>query len=168
MTLTIYDAAIPVLKRGLTNLSAILAKAEASAEARKIDPAVFLASRLAPDMFPLSRQVQLVSDGAKGGAARLAGVEAPSFPDTETTFAELQERIAKTIAYLDSFRTEQFAGAEGREIVFKTPNGDFNFTGQSFLLTFVLPNSFFHVTTAYNILRHNGVDLGKFDYLGRP
>jgi len=168
MTLTIYDAAIPVLKRGLTNLSAILAKAEASAEARKIDPAVFLASRLAPDMFPLSRQVQLVSDGAKGGAARLAGVEAPSFPDTETTFAELQERIAKTIAYLDSFRTEQFAGAESRDILFKTPNGDFSFTGHNFLLTFVLPNVYFHIVTAYNLLRHNGVDIGKFDYLGRP
>jgi len=168
MTLSIYDASIPVLMRGLTNLSAILTKAEASAEARKIDPAVLLASRLAPDMFPLSRQVQIVSDGAKGGAARLAGVEAPSFPDTETTFAELQERITKTVAYLDSLKAEQFDGAESREIVLKTPNGDFSFTGRSFLLTFVLPNSFFHVTTAYNILRHNGVDLGKFDYLGRP
>lgn len=168
MTLSIYDASVPVLKRGLTNLSAILSKAEASAEARKIDPAVLLAARLAPDMAPLTRQVQIASDGAKGGAARLAGVEAPSYPDTETTFAELHARIAKTIAYLDTFKAEQFDGAEGREIVLKTPNGEFTFTGQSFLLTFVLPNSFFHVTTAYNILRHNGVDLGKFDYLGRP
>ena len=168
MTLSIYDASIPVLKRGLTNLAALLHKAEASAQARKIDPAVFITARLAPDMHPLSRQVQIASDGAKGGAARLAGVEAPSFPDTEATFAELHTRIAKTIAYLDGFTADQFAGAETRDIVLKTPNGDFTFTGQSFLLTVMLPNVFFHITTAYNILRHNGVELGKFDFLGRP
>ena len=168
MTLSTYDASIPVLKRGLTNLAALLHKAEASATARKIDPSVFLTARLAPDMHPLARQVQIVSDTSKGGAARLTGGEAPSFPDTEATFAELQTRIAKTIAYLDGFTADQFAGVEAREIVLKTPNGDFAFTGQSFLLTFMLPNFFFHVTTAYNILRHNGVELGKFDFLGRP
>ena len=168
MPLSIYDASIPVLKRGLTNLAALLTKAEASAEARKIDPAVFIAARLAPDMHPLARQVQIASDSAKGGAARLTQTDAPSFPDTETTFAELQTRIAKTIAYLDTLTADQFAGAEARTVVFKTPNGDFTFTGQSFLLTFMLPNFFFHVTTAYNILRHNGVELGKFDFLGRP
>ena len=168
MTLSIYDASIPVLKRGLTNLAALLHKAEASATARKIDPAVFISARLAPDMHPLTRQVQIASDSAKGGAARLTGSESPSFPDTEATFAELQTRIAKTIAYLDGFTADQFAGAETRDIVLKTPNGDFTFTGQSFLLTFMLPNVFFHITTAYNILRHNGVELGKFDFLGRP
>ena len=168
MPLSLYDASIPVLKRGLTNLATLLTKAEASAVARKIDPSVFLTARLAPDMHPLARQVQIVSDGAKGGAARLTGGESPSFPDTEASFAELQTRIAKTIAYLDGFTVDQFAGAETREIVLKTPNGDFSFTGQSFLLTFMLPNFFFHITTAYNILRHNGVELGKIDYLGRP
>lgn len=168
MTFSIYDASLPVLKRGLTNLAGLLTKAEASAAARKIDPAVLLAARLAPDMHPLTRQVQIASDSAKGAAARLTGTEAPSFPDTETTFAELHARIDKTIAYLDSFSPAQLDGAETREIVLKTPNGDFAFTGQSFLLTFALPNFFFHITIAHAILRHNGVDIGKFDYLGRP
>lgn len=166
MTLSIYDISVPVLKRGLTNLSAHLKKAEASAEDRKIDPSVFLAARLAPDMHPLSRQVQIASDGAKGGVARLTATDAPSFPDTETTFAELHERIAKTVAYLDTLKPEQFDGAQTREIVLKTPMGDFPFTGQSFALTFMLPNFFFHLTTAYNILRHNGVSIGKMDFIG--
>ena len=166
MPLSIYDISVPVLKRGLTNLSAHLKKAEASAEARGFDAAVLLSARLAPDMHPLSRQVQIASDGAKGGVARLTGTDAPSFPDTETTFAELHERIAKTIAYLDTLTPAQFDGAETREIVLKTPMGDFPFTGHSFALTFMLPNLFFHLTTAYNILRHNGVAIGKMDFIG--
>ena len=166
MTLSMYDISVPVLKRGLTNLSAQLKKAEVSAEARKIDPSIFVTARLAPDMHPLARQVQIASDGAKGGVARLTDSEAPSFPDTETTFAELHDRIAKTIAYLDTLKAEQFDDAQTREIVLKTPGGDFPFTGQSFALTFMLPNFFFHLATAYAILRHNGVEIGKRDFIG--
>jgi uncharacterized protein len=166
MSLSMYDVSVPVLVRGLTNLSANLEKGAASGEARKIEPAVLIGSRLAPDMHPLSRQVQIASDSAKGAGARLTGTDAPSFPDTETTFPELQARIKKTIDYLQSLKREQFEGAETRDIVMKFPNGEMTFSGQDFLFSFALPNFFFHLTTAYAILRHNGVELGKMDFLG--
>lgn len=166
MSLSMYQASVPVFVRMLENLAAILKKAEAHAEARKIDPAVLITDRLAPDMFPLARQVQIATDGAKGGVARLAGVEPPSYADTETTFAELQERIAKTIAFLKSMPAEQIDGSEERTITLKLRGADVNFQGQSYLLNFVLPNFYFHLMTAYLILRHDGVELGKMDYLG--
>ena len=166
MPLSMYQAAIPPLLRGLANLSAILDKAMLNAESRHVDAAVLLQARLAPDMFPLIRQVQIAADTAKGCGARLAGVEVPSYPDTETSVAELQQRIAKTVLFLQGLPAAQFDGSEGRDIVLKFPKQTLNFTGQDYLQFFVLPNFYFHLTTAYDILRHNGVPLGKADYLG--
>lgn len=166
MALTMYAASVPTLIRGLGNLSGLLGKGLASAEAREIDPAVLIAARLAPDMHPLSRQVQIASDSAKGAAARLAGAEVPSFPDTETTFAQLQARVSRTIDYLQTLKAEQFEGAEARTITLPSPGGEMKFSGQDFLFGFALPNFFFHVTIAHAILRHNGVPIGKMDYLG--
>ena len=166
MSLSMYDASVPVLIRGLGNLSALLEKGLASAEARKIDPAVLVSARLAADMQPLKNQVQIASDSAKGAASRLAGVDNPSWPDTETTFPELQARIKQTIDYLQTFKPEQFEGSETKTVTLPSPGGDMKFTGQEFLFGFVLPNFFFHVTTAHAILRHNGVQIGKMDYLG--
>ena len=168
MSLSMYEASIPVFIRSLNNLSAILDKAVASAEARKIDPSVLIQARLAPDMHPLPRQIQIATDGAKGCAARLAGVEVPSFPDTETTFPELKARLAKTVDFLQSITESQVDGSEERPVTLKFPGNELTFTGKSFLFGFALPNLFFHVTAAYAILRHNGVDVGKMDYLGRP
>jgi uncharacterized protein len=166
MTLSMYEASIPVLDRGLANLAAVLKKGLAFAEERKIDPAVLIAARLAPDMRPLSSQIQIASDAAKGAAARLAGVAVPSFADTETTFAELEERIAKTRAFLKTVGPAQIDGSEQRSIALKFGPREVTFTGQDYLFGFVLPNFYFHVTTAYDILRHNGAPLGKMDYLG--
>lgn len=168
MSLSMYQASIPVLTRALKNLDAILAKGAAHAEARKIDPAVLIGSRLYPDMFALARQVQIASDTAKGCAARLAGVEAPKYEDNEATFAELSARIGKTVDYLATFQAAQIDGSEHKEIVLKLgKDRSVTFDGQSYLLGFVLPNVFFHVTTAYDILRHCGVEVGKMDYLGK-
>lgn len=167
MTLSMYQASVPVLARGLENLAAILAKAAAHAEAKKIDPAIFLNARLAPDMFPLSRQIQIASDAAKACVARLAGIEVPGYPDTESTFPELQARIAKTIAFVKSATAAQIDGSEARTVTLKMRGEEVTFRGQDYLLNLALPNFYFHVTTAYDILRHNGVDLGKSDYLGR-
>lgn len=166
MSLSMYQASLPVFIRMLTNLSAILDKAEAYATTKKIDPAVLISSRLAPDMFPLSRQIQIATDGVKGCAARLAGVEIPSFADTESTFAELQARIKKTVDFLKTFKPEQIDGTEEKPIHLKVGGRELDFTGQVYLLHFVLPNLFFHTATAYGILRHNGLDIGKVDYLG--
>lgn len=166
MPLSTYDAAVPPAQRALNNLSAILRKAEQFAEARKIDPSVLLQARLAPDMFPLVRQVQVVCDSAKSGAGRLAGVEIPSDPDTEVSFAELQARIAKTAEFLSTLNAGQFEGAEDRIITLPVPGSEMKLPGRFFLFGFVLPNLYFHMTTAYAILRHNGVELGKMDYLG--
>jgi uncharacterized protein len=166
MRASMYSLSIPVFRRTLTNLSAILDKAAAHAEARKIDPAALLGARLFPDMLAFTRQVQLSSDFAKGTAARLAGEAPPKFDDVEVSFAELKERIARTIAFLDGFKPEQLDGSEQREIELKTPDRTLRFAGLDFLAHWALPNFFFHVTTAYNILRHNGVELGKKDYLG--
>jgi uncharacterized protein len=165
MTLSMYQALVPGLQRALNALDAILGKALAYAEERKIDPAVLVAARLAPDMHPLSRQVQLLSDTAKGACARLAGLPVPSFDDTETTIPELKARIAKTRDFMATVRPEQIDGSEGRDITLKAGAQELHFTGQDYLVFFVLPNFYFHVTTAYAILRHNGVPVGKLDYL---
>jgi hypothetical protein len=166
MSISMYQASLPVLVRGMTNLQVILGKAEAHAAEKQIDPSVLTHARLAPDMLPLMRQVYIVSDTAKGCAARLAGVEAPKFEDVELTFEELDARLQKTIDYLKEFNAQQIDGSEERPITLKMRNGPVEFTGLSYLLGFVLPNFYFHVTTAYDILRHNGVELGKLDYLG--
>lgn len=163
-----YQASVPVLVRALTNLRQILAKAETHAEGKKIDPSVFLGGRLIPDMLPLTSQIQIASDNAKGIAARLAGIEIPSFPDTETTFADLYARIDKTLAFVASVKPAQVDGSESREVVMKLGPNTVTFTGQSYLFGFGLPNFYFHVVTAYDILRHLGVDLGKRDYIGNP
>jgi hypothetical protein len=161
-----YQASTPVFVRQLSNLSAVLKKAEEHALARKIEPEVFINARLAPDMFPLSRQVQIATDGVKGCAARLAGVEVPSYPDTEKTFPELQARIAKTIDFVKTFNAKQIDGTEEKKVVLKLRGQDTTFLGQAYLLNFVLPNLYFHITTTYAILRHNGVDIGKKDFIG--
>jgi hypothetical protein len=149
----------------LKNLSAVIAKAEAHCEAKKIDPSVFLTSRLYPDMLPFTAQVQIATDNAKGAAARLAGVEIPKFEDNEKTFPELQARLDKTIAFLDTLTEAQFAGAEDRDIVLQQRSGTLEFKGATYLLQFANPNVYFHVTTAYALLRHGGVEIGKKDYL---
>ncbi|MGZ8175069.1 MULTISPECIES: DUF1993 domain-containing protein [Methylobacter] len=166
MSLTMYQASIPVFVRMLDNLSGILDKAAAHAEAKKIDPAIFINARLAPDMFPLSRQVQIATDMVKGCAARLAGIEVPSYEDNETTFPELQARIAKTKAFIESVSASQVDGSEERKITLKFGSKGLSFLGQAYLLDFVLPNFHFHLTTTYAILRHNGVEIGKKDYTG--
>ncbi len=166
MSLDMYQASIPVFVRMLDNLSSILDKGLAYAEARNIDPSVFINGRLAPDMYPLSRQVQIATDMAKGCAARLAGIEVPSYEDNEGTFPELQARIAKTVAFLQSVNAEQINGSEGRAVTLKLRGREVSFVGQPYLLHFVLPNFYFHITTAYDILRHNGVALGKMDFVG--
>lgn len=166
MSLSMYEASIPVFTRMLGNLSTILDKAAAHAEAQGIEPAVFLNSRLAPDMFPLMRQVQIATDSVKGCAARLAQLEVPPYADTEASFPELQERIARTLGFIQEIRPEQIDGSEGRTVVLKMRGSEVSFPGQAFLLNFSLPNFYFHITTAYNILRHNGVKIGKMDFLG--
>lgn len=166
MTLSMYDSSVPALRHMLLSLAAILDKAAAHADSKKIDPSVFITARLFPDMFPLSRQVQIATDQAKGCAARLAGIDIPKFEDNETTFAELQARIAKTIVFLDSVSAEQINGSESRDIVLQLRETKREFKGQDYLFGWVLPNFYFHVTTAYNILRHLGVEIGKKDFLG--
>lgn len=166
MSLSMYQASIPVFVHMFGNLAAILDKAALYADAKKIDPAVLLNARLAPDMHPLTRQVQIASDAAKGCAARLAGVEIPGFADTESSFAELQARIQKTLDFIQGFSPAQIDGSEEREVVMRFPGAELKFSGQDYLLHFVLPNFYFHLTTAYAILRHNGLEIGKMDYLG--
>jgi uncharacterized protein len=160
-----YDASVPVFIHFLNSLSAILKKAEANCAARKIDPAVMLGLRLSPDMFPLTRQVQIASDAAKGAGARLAGIAVPSYADEEKSFEELQGRIARTVDFLKSLKTEQFEGAESRAISLKAGGRELSFAGAAYLETWAKPNFFFHLTTAYAILRHAGVELGKPDFL---
>ena len=167
MNTNLYATSVPVFQQLLSALSAVLAKAQAHAEARKIDPAALLQARLYPDMFPLLRQVRVAGDFAKSVAGRLAGVDLPSFEDKEQTFDDLRARIAKTLAFLDGLTPQQFEGSASREIVTQagTPK-EKRFAGQSYLLNYGLPHFFFHVATAYNILRHNGVEVGKTDYIG--
>jgi uncharacterized protein len=166
MSISMYQASAPVFQRAFKSLDAILDKAAAWAEERKIDPAVLTSARIAPDMHPLSRQVQLLSDTAKGACARLAGLPVPSFADTETTLPELKARIAKTADFIATVRADQIDGSEARDISLKAGPRELLFKGQDYLLSFALPNFFFHVTTAYLILRHNGLPIGKVDYLG--
>ena len=167
MTLSMYQASIPVFLHALGNLAAVLEKGKAHAEAKKIDAAVLPASRLFPDMLPLAAQVRIASDIIKGGGARLAGVEPPKYEDTEVSFDELLVRIRKTVDFLTTLKATQIDGSEEREVVLKSPRGEMKFTGQNYLFQFVLPNIYFHSATAYNILRHNGVEIGKSDFLGK-
>ena len=167
MQISMYTASVPRLINGLTNLSHILGKAQAHAEAKKIDPVVFANLRLFPDMFPLSRQVQIACDVAKGLVARLAGVDIPAYEDNEQTIADLQKRIAKTILFVEGFTPQQIDGTEDKVIITKRGDKETHYVGMQFLLSHALPNVYFHITTAYNILRHNGVEIGKRDYLGK-
>lgn len=167
MTLSMYQASIPPLIRGLTNLRAVLEKAAAHAAIRKIDPLVLTGMRLYPDMFPLSRQVQIATDTAKGAAARLAGAQPPRYEDTEVTFPELVARVDKTIAFLETVKPEQVEGSEERTVILPLRDGSMTFQGMPYLFGFVLPNFYFHTTTAYDILRHAGVEIGKEDFLGK-
>jgi len=167
MPISVHQASIPVLIRAFDNLTAILEKAETHAAEKKIDLSVFVTARLAPDMNNLAQQIQRASDTAKGCAARLAGIENPSFADTETTFPDLLARIAKTVDFLRTVTEAQLAGAEDRIITLNLGSRTVDFTGAAYLLGFALPNFFFHVTTAYDILRHNGVAIGKLDFLGK-
>jgi len=166
MALSMYQASIPQFTKMLTNLASILQKGEAFAKAKSIEESVLVNARLAPDMFPLTKQIQIACDQVKNGMARLAGIEPPKFDDNEATFAQLQERIAKTIAFANSITPAQVDGSETKEIKFSIREWNFEFVGDQYLLTWINPNFYFHVTTAYNILRHNGVEIGKTDYLG--
>ncbi|AMO94155.1 hypothetical protein CFter6_1447 [Collimonas fungivorans] len=167
MTISMYSASIPVFKQMLSALNDVLAKAEAHAAEKKIDPNAFLQARLFPDMFPLLRQVQIAADFAKSVPARLAGAEVPSYEDSELTFADLHARVQKTLAFIDGLTAAQIDGSETLEIVLRpgTPK-EKKLTGQTYLLGYGLPQFFFHVTTAYDILRHNGVEVGKRDFMG--
>lgn len=166
MQITIHGTASISAIRAMKNLDVILDKALASAEARKIDPAVLLGSRLAPDMFPLLRQVQIACDFAKGPVARLAGIDNPKFEDVETTIPELKARIARTLEFVKSVPESNFAGAEDRDITIQAGSQTLEFKGLAYLIGFALPNLNFHMSMAYAILRHNGVDVGKRDYIG--
>lgn len=167
MTISMYTASIPVFKQMLTSLGHVLGKADAHASDKKIDPSVLLQSRLFPDMLPLVRQVQIACDFAKGVSARIAGIEVPNFEDHETNFVELQVRIKKTLAFIGGLSLADIEGSEERKIVTQagTPK-EKTFDGQTYLLHYGLPHFFFHTTTAYDILRHNGVEVGKKDYIG--
>lgn len=166
MTLSMYQASVPVFVRALTNLAHVLKKGEAHAAAKGVTDEVLLQTRLIPDMLPLVRQVQIAADMATRGAARLAGVEPQAFEDNETTLAQAQARIERALAYVKTFTPEQIDGSEARAIVLKMRTGELNFDGQSYLLQFVLPNLFFHCTTTYTILREAGAELGKSDFIG--
>lgn len=166
MATDLYDLTVPAFIRGLRNLSAILDKAAAHAEEKGIDPLTLTSARLIDDMAPLTAQVQFASDSAKGAIIRIGELDPLPMPDTEQSFAELQERIAKTIAFLESVPRERIDGREDAQVVLKTPRGDFPFTGRSHALGFALPNFYFHVTIAYALLRQAGVPIGKLDYLG--
>ncbi len=165
MTVSMYNASVPVFVRMLENLSAVLKKGEAFVAEQGLDETALTQARLAEDMFPLVKQVQIASDAAKGVGARLSGAEVPSFPDTEVTFADLQARIAKTIGFLKTVQPEQMEGSESKTVLIKLPKEELTFNGLDYLQTFAMPNFYFHVTTTYAILRHKGVQLGKKDFL---
>jgi uncharacterized protein len=167
MSVSMYQVCVPVLVRALDNLSGVLAKGAAHATERNIAPEVLLNTRITPDMFPLIRQVQIATDMAKGAAARLAGVEPPKMDDNETSFDELQARIAHVVGLLKAFTPGQIDGSEDRKVVLKSRAGEIEFRGQDYLLNFVLPNVYFHCSTAYAILRGVGVVLGKSDFIGK-
>ena len=163
--LSMFDASIAPLKHALNNLAHILKKGEEYADAKKIEHAVLLNARLFPDMYPIIRQVQIATDMSKGAAARLAGLAVPNYEDDETTFADLQARISKTLAFINSVKPEQLVNSTTRDITISVRKVDLHFTGQDYLLKWVMPNVYFHVVTTYNILRHNGCELGKPDFL---
>ena len=167
MSLSMYQASVPVFVQVLGALSGVLEKAQAHAAAKKIDPAVLVAARLAPDMLPFSSQIQIACDFAKGATARLAGAEVPSWPDQEKTFANLLERVKRTADFVQTFKPAQIDGSEERDVKISVAGQPVTFKGQPYLLHFVMPNFFFHATVAYAILRHNGVELGKRDFVGR-
>jgi hypothetical protein len=166
MSVPMYDISIPVLSLGLTNISHMIDKGVAHAEARKFDSSVLAQARLFPDMFPFTRQVQIACDMAKGCAARLAGIEIPKYEDKEATMAELKSRVAKTKAFVESVKASQFVNSATREIVITNPNNTLKFTGLSYVMTYALPNFYFHGSMVYALLRHNGVEIGKRDFLG--
>jgi hypothetical protein len=166
MSISMHSASVPIFTRLLGNLVRWLDKAEAHATAKKFEPSVYLASRLAPDMLPFVRQIQMASDACKFGIARLAGIEAPKFEDNETSFADLRERVRKTLDFIESVPAAQIDGTEAKDVTLPRRDGPITIKGEFYLKHFVLPNFYFHVTTAYALLRHNGVDLGKKDYLG--
>ncbi|MBW6495603.1 MAG: DUF1993 domain-containing protein [Burkholderiaceae bacterium] len=168
MSLSMYQASVPVLIRTLTNLIVVLEKGEAHAQVKGIEQSVLINSRLYPDMFTLTKQVQIATDNAKGCAARLAGIEVPKYEDNEASFADLVKRVQNTIAFLETFTPAQIDGSEQRPVTLPMRSGSLHFEGQPYLLHFVLPNLYFHVVTAYDILRHCGVELGKMDFLGNP
>jgi len=168
MTVSMYKASAPVFLQFMTAMSAVLDKAQAFADAKKIDQGVLLQTRLYPNMFPLSVQVGQIVAHATRGCAMLAGIEQPSFDQPETTIAGLKDRLGKAIAFVQAIKPEQVDGTEDKEIVLKFPRGEMKFAGQQFLLNFTLPNFYFHATTAYNILREIGVEIGKMDFMGRP
>jgi uncharacterized protein len=165
LKISMFQASVPVFSHSLNNLAAILEKAAAHAQAKKIDPAVLINSRLYPDMLPLLKQVQIASDSAKGGVARLAGDEPPKYEDNEVSFPDLIARCRKTVAYLETIKPEQIDGSEDKTVSWKTQTSTRTMQGMAYLLSQVTPNVYFHVTTAYAILRHCGVELGKQDFL---
>ena len=166
MTISMYQASVPRIINMLGNLSRIIEKAQAHADAKKIDPAAIIDFRLYPDMFSLCRHVQIATDTAKSVVARLAGADIPAYEDNERSFDDLKARIAKTIAFVETFTPAQIDGTEDKDIVTKRGDKETHYKGMQFLLNHAMPNVYFHVTTAYNILRHNGVEIGKRDYLG--
>ncbi|MDE3022157.1 MAG: DUF1993 domain-containing protein [Pseudomonadota bacterium] len=167
MTISMYSACVPPMLRALTNLRLLLVKAAAHAEAKNITPSVLVEARLYPDMYPLSRQIQIATDNAKGATSRLAGMEPPRYEDTESTFPELLARIDRTIALLETFKPEQIEGSEDKTISIPMRDRTLTLKGMPYLLEYALPNLYFHVTTTYAILRHNGVEIGKRDFLGK-
>ncbi|MDB5764542.1 MAG: hypothetical protein JWQ21_3537 [Herminiimonas sp.] len=167
MTISMYAASVPVFKQMLGSLSDILDKAEVHAAAKKIDPNALLQARLFPDMFPLTRQIQVAADFSKGACARLAGVEVPKYEDNEQSFADLKARIAKTLAFIDTLTPAQIDGSEDRDITTSAGANSKTFKGQPYLVNYALPHFFFHATTAYAILRHNGLEVGKKDFIGK-
>ena len=167
MTISMYQASVPRILNMLTNLDHLLSKAQAHVESKKWNETALTQFRLYPDMLPLARQVQIASDTAKGVIGRLAGVDIPAYEDNEITLAELKQRVAKTMAFVDGFKPEQIDGTEDKDIVTKRGDVETHYKGMQFLLNHAMPNIYFHVTTAYAILRHNGVEIGKRDYLGK-
>jgi hypothetical protein len=168
MTISMYQVSVPRFINALTNLSSLLDKAQAHVDARKLDELALTSFRLYPDMLPMTKQVQIASDTAKGALARLAGVDIPAYEDNEKTLTELKARIAKTIAFIQTFKPAQIDGTEDKDIVIKRGDKETHYKGMQFLLGHAIPNLYFHVTTTYAILRHNGVEIGKRDYLGNP
>ncbi|MEO8135968.1 MAG: DUF1993 domain-containing protein [Betaproteobacteria bacterium] len=168
MTISMYQASVPRFVNMLGNLSNILDKAIAHSEAKKLDPLALSSFRLFPDMLPLTAQVQIACDAAKGVVARLAGVDIPAFEDNEKTLQDVKARIGKTIAFIETIKPEQIDGTEDKAIVIKRGDKETHYKGMQFLLGHAIPNVYFHIATTYNILRHNGVEIGKRDYLGNP